>query len=133
MFLKSFFGSNEPKGSVIELTPSDFSGKTLINYRDKIVLIKFYAPWCGHCKNNIPIYKELAKKYQNDGKYIFAQFDCHKYSEFQDDFNSFNDKIIIKGFPTFLLFIKGAYVTTYEDQRTVERYIQFLNQYSDRV
>lgn len=133
MFMKSYFASTKSKGSVIELTPSDFSGKTLINYRDKIVLIKFYAPWCGHCKQNIPIYTELAKKYQNNDKYIFAQLDCNKYQEFQDEFNSFNDKILIEGFPTFLLFIKGIYVTTYKDQRTGERYTQFLNQYSDRV
>ena len=75
----------------------------------------------------------MAKKYQNNDKYIFAQLDCNKYQEFQDEFNSFNDKILIEGFPTFLLFIKGIYVTTYKDQRTGERYTQFLNQYSDRV
>lgn len=34
----------------------------LVNDDSRDVLVEFYAPWCGHCKNLEPKYKELAEK-----------------------------------------------------------------------
>ncbi|XP_041365529.1 protein disulfide-isomerase A4-like [Gigantopelta aegis] len=54
-------------------------GKTfeeIVNNPSKDVLIEMYAPWCGHCKQLEPVYKELAKKYKTEKNLIIAKLDA---------------------------------------------------------
>jgi cytochrome c biogenesis protein CcmG/thiol:disulfide interchange protein DsbE len=40
---------------------------TLADYRGKVLLLNFWATWCGPCKIEIPWFMEFEKQYKNKG------------------------------------------------------------------
>jgi hypothetical protein len=48
-----------PHAKVVQLTTSDFDAHVTLG-GDALWLIKFYAPWCGHCVKLAPILDDVA-------------------------------------------------------------------------
>jgi thiol-disulfide isomerase/thioredoxin len=57
------------RSAVPDFTLTDANGKpvTLSAYKGKVVLLDFWATWCGGCKIEIPWYMEFDKKYRDQG------------------------------------------------------------------
>ena len=36
----------------------------MIDYRGKVVVVTFWASWCGACLNHFPIYNQVSQEYQ---------------------------------------------------------------------
>jgi thiol-disulfide isomerase/thioredoxin len=55
--------------AVPDFSLADSKGTTikLFNYRGRVVLLDFWATWCGGCKVEIPWYMEFQKKYKDGG------------------------------------------------------------------
>lgn len=87
--------------------------------KEKDVLVEFYAPWCGHCKQLAPIYDELAEKYKDRSNVVVAKIDATA-NELE------HTKVL--SFPTIKLYKKGSNeVVEYNGERTLEGLSKFLD------
>ncbi|RWS05049.1 protein disulfide-isomerase-like isoform X2, partial [Dinothrombium tinctorium] len=86
--------------------------------KSKDVLVEFYAPWCGHCKQLAPIYEQLAEKYKDNENILIAKMDATANEL---------DHTKINSFPTIKLFKKGTNeAVEYNGERTLEGLNKFL-------
>jgi protein disulfide isomerase family A protein 3 len=85
---------------------------------DKDVLIEFYAPWCGHCKNLEPKYKELAEKLESEPNVVIAKMDATA--------NDVPAGYEVQGFPTIYFKPAGGQAKKYNGGREVNDFVKYL-------
>ncbi|XP_018495605.1 protein disulfide-isomerase TMX3 [Galendromus occidentalis] len=89
-----------------------------LEYKDKDVwLVKFYAPWCNHCKRLEPVWSQVAQKLVNTDVRV-ARLDCNKYTSLAQHFR-------VGGFPT-ILYINKDKVVDYQGERLLSPILEFV-------
>ena len=58
---------------VINLTAENFD--SVVN-PEELILVEFFAPWCGHCKALAPHYEEAATVLKDKNGIKLAKVDC---------------------------------------------------------
>ena len=78
----------------------------------KDVLVKYYAPWCGHCKKLAPIWEELGEAFKDNANIVIAKMDSTANEA---------EGVEVRGYPTLIFYPKGKKEgVTFDGDRTLE-------------
>lgn len=100
-----------PAGEVVKLTTETFDSFL----SQGPAFVKFFAPWCGHCKKLAPTWSQLARHMQH--KLNVAEVNC-------DDQKPLCSSQSITGYPTLLYYAHGA-KTEYTGNRKYDQLVAF--------
>lgn len=73
------------------ITAQDFN-ETITN--NEIVIVDFWAPWCGPCRSFAPIYEQVSENHQD---IVFAKVNTEEEEELASHFQ-------IRSIPTLMIF-----------------------------
>ncbi|KAH0474392.1 MAG: hypothetical protein KVP17_000498 [Porospora cf. gigantea B] len=98
---------------VLSLTKDAFDGFIKDNRQ---ALVKFYAPWCGFCKQMAPEYEAAAEELKH--KVVFADIDATVETELAEQFG-------VSGYPTLKFWSDGNW-EDYNGGRTMSEIVDWL-------
>jgi thioredoxin domain-containing protein 5 len=105
--------------AVLTLEDSTFDSTVATGFS----FVKFYAPWCGHCKKLAPTWGNLAKELAADGSAAkIAAIDCtvHKDACTKNE---------VRGYPTLIGFKDGQKIA-YNGGRDVNTLKAFVTEHA---
>ncbi len=91
----------------------------VLNEKDKLVFVDFYADWCGPCRLTSPIIEELANELSN---VKFVKINVDENSELASQYSIFS-------IPTFLFFKNGEVVHQMVGANSKQRFIEEINKF----
>jgi protein disulfide-isomerase A1 len=115
--------SEEPpaeQGNNIVIVGKEFD--KIVKDETKDVLVKFYAPWCGHCKKLAPVWDELADAFASEADVVIGKFDATANEA---------DGVEVQGYPTLIFYPKdNKSGINYDGERDLESFKKWINEKS---
>ena len=96
---------------IITLTDKNFQNQT----KNKVVLVDFWAAWCGPCRMMAPVLNEIAGELK--GSSYVGKVNVEQYQ-------SLAQKFKIRGIPTMVLFKNGVEINRFVGVKSKEYLIK---------
>ncbi|MCL4109635.1 UNVERIFIED_CONTAM: hypothetical protein GTU68_061892 [Idotea baltica] len=104
---------------IFEFTDANFQ-ESALDLKDQPVLVDFWAPWCGPCKQMLPTIEELAEEY--DGKAVIGKLNT---DENQQTASSYQ----ISAIPTVLVMKNGEIVERLMGLTPKAKFVEVLDKF----
>jgi len=106
-----------PTSNIIEINENDFNEKVIEASKSTLLLVDFWAPWCGPCKQLTPLLEKVVKKSSN--KVILAKINI-------DDNQQIAAQLRIQSIPAVFAFKNGQPVDTFQGVIPEKKIIEFI-------
>ena len=103
--------------NIIEVNESDFENKVINASDDKLMIVDFWAPWCGPCKQLTPILEKVAKENEDS-------FDLVKVNI--DENQQIAAQLRIQSIPTVYAFKEKKVVNAFQGVISEKDFIDFI-------
>lgn len=118
--------SDEEDAKVEEVAVLQLTGTSFNHGIEKgVTIVKFFAPWCGHCKRLAPTWDELAGKFASSQLAKVAKVDCTL-----DESKDLCNEQGVDGFPTIFIYKNGEKVEEYNGSRSLDDLFEFVSKHA---
>lgn len=112
----TFFSSSSGSGAILDLHRGNFDKTTSDN---QYVLVEFYAPWCGHCREFEPEFHKTAELLKENGLPVkLAKVNAEEEKSLATE----ND---VRSYPTLKLYTNG-FPIDYHGTKTADDIVNWL-------